>query len=70
MVASALAVELMVNLLHHPKGGAAEADVGGDMGGGGHPRSPLGSVPHQLRASLPMFRVDSMVGRAFDKCTA
>ena len=27
-------------------------------------------MPHQLRASLPMFRLDAMVGRAFDKCTA
>ena len=72
-IASALAVEMMVNVLHHPLGAAAEADLGGGMeagAGGSSERSPLGSVPHQLRASLPMFRVDSMVGRAFDKCTA
>ena len=74
MIASALAVELMVTLLHHPDGTAAEADLGGDAtsaaqsASGG--RSPLGCVPHQIRASLPMFRNDTMVGRAFEKCTA
>jgi len=70
MIASALAVELLVNLLHHPHGMDAPADLGGGTEGGGGPRSSLGAVPHQLRASLPMFRVDPMVGRAFDKCTA
>ena len=68
MIASAMAVELMVTLLHHPDGAAANADIGG--GTTGIPSSPLGSVPHQIRASLPMFRVDAMVGAAFDKCTA
>ena len=70
MIASALAVELMVTLLHHPAGGAAEADLGGGLEARGRSESCLGCVPHQLRASLPMFRVDAMVGRAFDKCTA
>ena len=70
MIASALAVELMVTVLHHPAGGAAEADLGGGLEARGRSESCLGCVPHQLRASLPMFRVDAMVGRSFDKCTA
>ena len=81
-LASSLAVELMVTLLHHPHGASAQADLpqpdaseageggGGGGGGGSAARSPLGSVPHQLRMSLPMFRLDAMTGRAFDKCTA
>ncbi len=63
-----------MNLLHHPKGAAAEADIGtafeGAREGRSKESSSLGSVPHQLRASLPMFRVDAMVGQAFDRCTA
>ena len=70
MVASALAVELLVNVLHHPRGVYAAADLGaGAASGTDADGSSLGSVPHQLRASLPMFRVDAMVGAAFDKCT-
>lgn len=69
MVASALAVELMVTLLHHPEGANADADLGGDSVTAAA-ASPLGSVPHQIRASLPSFRNDAMTGRAFDKCTA
>ena len=72
MIAAALAVELMVNVLHHPDGAAAAADIGGGVpaGGGGAARSPLGGVPHQLRWSLPAFRDDAMVGVRFDRCTA
>ena len=65
MMASAMAVELMVTLLHHPHGGAASADAGDDVGA-----SPLGCVPHQIRSALSSFRTDCMLGRAFERCTA
>jgi len=77
MMASAMAVELMVNLLHHPHEGRAAADLGGATGRGSDgaaaamlPQSPLGTVPHQIRTSLPGFHNDCMVGCAFDRCTA
>ena len=67
-----MAVELLVTLLHHPHGHAAAADLDGSADGGAAAAasSPLGSVPHQLRVSLPRFRTDAMVGQAFNKCTA
>ena len=75
MLASALAVELMVTLLHHPKGIDAPADdpaAAAAAGGGGAAAeaSPLGTCPHQIRGTLPFFRNDVMHGRAFDRCTA
>jgi len=69
MIASAMAVELMVTLLHHPSGGNAHAE----LVEGSRPTatsSPLGSAPHQLRVALPFFRTDVMTGCSFDKCTA
>jgi len=73
MVASALAVELMVTLMHHPQGSSAQADLVGDdesAAGPDAPRSPLGGVPHQVRATLPLFRTACLSGSSFDKCTA
>ncbi len=67
MVASALAVELMVTVLHHPRGAYAPVDAAGEAGG---EASPLGCVPHQIRTSLPFFRNDLMSGCCFDRCTA
>lgn len=73
MVASALAVELMVTLLHHPLKGLADADLVGDDDNAASSedgKSPLGGVPHQIRATLPIFRTACMCGSAFDRCTA
>jgi ubiquitin-like modifier-activating enzyme ATG7 len=69
MMASAMAVELMVTLLHHPHGAAADADAD-DGAAAGVGASPLGSVPHQIRSALSSFRTDCMVGRQFERCTA
>ena len=57
MVASALAVELLVTLLHHPQGAEADADVPADAmsprgEGARDGESPLGVVPHQVSAVL------------------
>ena len=69
MIASALSVELMVTLLHHPAKGMAETDLVGTAAPASSD-SPLGCVPHQIRATLPLFRTECMAGRAFDRCTA
>jgi len=59
-IAAALAVELMVALLHHPDGGRASATSA----------SPLGGVPHQVRGSLNDFSQRLFEVSAFDSCTA
>ncbi|GBG63923.1 hypothetical protein CBR_g39927 [Chara braunii] len=67
-IAAALAVELVVSLLHHPLGVEAAADqpmpvmVSTDL--------PLGIIPHQVRGFLAHFAQMMVVGEAFDRCTA
>jgi len=59
-MASALAVELLISILHHPlRQRAAVSD-----------NSMLGAIPHQIRAFMNEFSFRSVVGHAFDKCTA
>ena len=82
LLASALAVELAVAVLHHPHGAAADDDIseeggsgrsgGGNRGGGGGGAavSCLGGVPHQIRGTLSRFATESMRGAAFSRCTA
>mmetsp|Transcript_37995 Transcript_37995/g.119675 ORF Transcript_37995/g.119675 Transcript_37995/m.119675 type:complete len:280 (+) Transcript_37995:519-1358(+) len=71
MVASALAVELAVTVLHHEHGAEADADVPAEAARAATcDESPLGVVPHQIRGALSFFRTDCMLGRAFGKCTA
>lgn len=72
MIASALAAELMISVLHHPLGAAADADTGDIVPAlpSANSGSPLGYVPHQIRVSLPFFRNDLMRGSSFDRCTA
>ena len=65
MVASALAVELLVSLAHHPLAHGAPADAHA-----AEPSTPLGLVPHQLRGFLPTFRTDLLTGEAFSCCVA
>jgi len=70
-VASALAVELLVALLHHPEGGAAAADAQRPL----HERvdpdeRPLGLLPHSVRGFLTHYQTVLPATRAFDKCPA
>eukprot|EP00210_Caulerpa_lentillifera_P002929 g2796.t1 len=58
-IAGALAVELMVSLLHHPSGGQAPVS-----------NSPLGSIPHMIRGSLSNFTQLCMTTPAFHQCIA
>ncbi len=58
--ASAMAVELMVNTLHHEEGFSAAAGAAGCMG----------DVPHTLRCDVSTFRVQQLETHAFPNCSA
>jgi ubiquitin-like modifier-activating enzyme ATG7 len=60
MVASALACELLVSVLHHPLGSCAPAEG----------TCALGSVPHQLRGFLSQWQTVPLTGAAYDRCVA
>merc|ERR1712137_691829 len=72
-IASSMAVELVVALLHHPLGRNAPApsfsgkdyspDVSGDDS------SPLGVMPHQIRGSLVSYQMMTPTVPAFPYCT-
>jgi ubiquitin-like modifier-activating enzyme ATG7 len=71
-IASAMAVELMVALLHHPLEKGAPAPVSGqrefsptDNSGGA-----LGVMPHQIRGSLVSYTMMTPTVPAFPYCTA
>lgn len=80
-IAASHAVELLVNLLHHPQRGAApvperqetgceqpqasSAGTGPTAGG-----SATGSVPHQLRGFIADFSVLKLEQEPFDCCSA
>ncbi|KAJ3416945.1 Autophagy protein 7 [Chytridiales sp. JEL 0842] len=68
LLASGLAVELMVSILNHPNGGYAPADATTPPT---EPTAhPLGLVPHQIRGYLTHFNNLLVTGHAYDKCTA
>ncbi|CAO2823538.1 unnamed protein product [Amaranthus hypochondriacus] len=67
-IASALAVELLVGLLHHPVRIYAPAEVSGSSATGNE--QPLGIIPHQIRGSLSLFSQMTLVGHASNSCTA
>ncbi|XP_057456934.1 ubiquitin-like modifier-activating enzyme atg7 [Lotus japonicus] len=67
-IASALAVELLVGILHHPQGILAEADIGNGVTGANE--QPLGILPHQIRGSLSQFSQMNLVGYSSTSCTA
>lgn len=67
-MASALAVELMVGLVHHPLGGRAPADEAQDIST--PTASDLGLLPHQVRGFLSHYQNMLLVGHYYDRCTA
>ncbi|RUP47568.1 hypothetical protein BC936DRAFT_145578 [Jimgerdemannia flammicorona] len=72
-VASALAVELMVSVLHHEHGPQAPADATVNPtapDASAQLASPLGQIPHQIRGFLGTFSNMLIVGQAYDRCTA
>jgi len=69
-VASALAVELLVSLIHHPLKAQAPASEKTDGQMGGDLPTDLGLVPHQLRGFLTHFNNMIVTSEQFDKCVA
>lgn len=65
-IASALAVEMTVSILHHPNKGLAPAQTPSDD----HMASEFGIIPHQVRGSIPVFATTVFTGHSFDRCTA
>ncbi|GMN50693.1 hypothetical protein TIFTF001_019836 [Ficus carica] len=68
-IASALAVELLVGILHHPHGIYAEGEVTSSSNSGSS-EMPLGILPHQIRGSLSQFSQMTLVGHSSNSCTA
>jgi len=70
MMASALAVELLVGILQHPLGSLAPAETSANDN---HLRAdfetPIGIVPHQIRCFLSRYHTVLPAICAFDKCT-
>jgi len=67
-MASALAVELFVSVLHHPLRQHAPHDAPKELSDPG--TTPLGTLPHQLRGFLTHFNALPLHGNAYSKCTA
>ncbi|WOH11929.1 hypothetical protein DCAR_0831425 [Daucus carota subsp. sativus] len=68
-IASALAVELLVGILHHPHRIFAKAEFANSMDNGST-EQPLGILPHQIRGSLSQFSQMTLVGHSSSSCTA
>ncbi|KAK3807476.1 MAG: hypothetical protein JOS17DRAFT_766614 [Linnemannia elongata] len=72
-IASAMAVEMMVSLLHHPEGVRApadKADTEAEQDAFAQQGSALGLLPHQIRGFLSRFKNLLISGQAYDRCTA
>ncbi|GFZ07103.1 ThiF family protein [Actinidia rufa] len=68
-IASALAVELLVGILHHPHGIYGKAEFANSTDSGSI-EQPLGILPHQVRGSLSQFSQMTLVGHSSNSCTA
>ncbi|MCL7037000.1 hypothetical protein MKW94_009982, partial [Papaver nudicaule] len=67
-IASAIAVELLVGILHHPDGILAPGENA--TAGSASSEQPLGILPHQIRGSLSQFNQMTLVGHSSNYCTA
>lgn len=71
LMAGAVAVELLVSVLQHPKGTDAPSETSSkDENLAKESECSLGLVPHQIRGFLASFQQILPAGQAFDKCTA
>eukprot|EP01114_Cavostelium_apophysatum_P021406 TRINITY_DN7457_c0_g1_i3.p1 TRINITY_DN7457_c0_g1~~TRINITY_DN7457_c0_g1_i3.p1 ORF type:complete len:569 (-),score=161.84 TRINITY_DN7457_c0_g1_i3:54-1760(-) len=66
-ITGAMAAEILVSLLHHPKGMNAPAETAKDIAS---PSTPFGIIPHTIRGFLSQFNNVLVTGQAYDKCTA
>lgn len=71
-IASALAVELLVSVIQHPRRMRAPAPAPAGTQSAPEPedKHPLGSVPHQLRGFLSTWSNMTIKGRSYDCCSA
>jgi ubiquitin-like modifier-activating enzyme ATG7 len=74
-IASALAVELLVSILQHPKQPHAPAPIPVTNGSlpeydRDPPEHPLGIVPHQIRGFLHTFQNMLINGKSYPQCSA
>ncbi|KAJ3670895.1 hypothetical protein LUZ60_008321 [Juncus effusus] len=67
-IASALAVELLVGVLHHPERINAQGEIGGSIVSS--TEQPLGILPHQIRGSISQASQLTLLGHSSDSCTA
>ncbi|XP_008791400.1 ubiquitin-like modifier-activating enzyme atg7 [Phoenix dactylifera] len=67
-IASALAVELLVGILHHPNGIHAPGEIATSITSSSE--QPFGILPHQIRGSMPQFSQMTLVGHSSNSCTA
>lgn len=68
-LAGSLSVELMISLLHHPKGFDAPANISQDWSNSSN-LTPFGLIPHTIRGFLAQYNNVLVIGNAYDKCTA
>ncbi|GAA0162154.1 ubiquitin-protein ligase [Lithospermum erythrorhizon] len=68
-IASSIAVELLVGILHHPDRIYAGAEFSNSPNNGTI-EQPLGILPHQIRGLLSQFSQMTLVGHASSSCTA
>ena len=64
-IASAIAVEILVNLLHRPRGNQTEVLTTREESG-----DSFGFLPHQIRGSMYTLENSLIQGPAFEQCTA
>ena len=69
-MSGAMAVEMLVNLCHHPQMALAAPSAGEDERDGTGAQSPLGSVPHQVRGFLHNWSNTLLSAQPFNGCTA
>lgn len=67
-IASSLAVELLVAVLHHPNGINAPGEIASSTMSSSE--QPLGILPHQIRGSLSQFSQLTLLGYSSSSCTA
>ncbi len=68
MIASAMAVELLISCLQHPLRHQAPSEI--SSSDDQIESSCLGIIPHQIRGYLCNYSVILPACQAFDKCTA
>ncbi|KAI9596157.1 hypothetical protein BDF19DRAFT_439814 [Syncephalis fuscata] len=68
-IASAMAVELLVSILHHPSGANAPPATE-DAPEPHDTERPLGVIPHQIRGHLASYRNILVNGPAYNRCIA